>query len=141
LSEYRRLDDPEHLEVRSSEHGARLTLRPNRGRLLAEFDAPGVSAATEVYLLGGCDGLGLYWSELAEDWRGWEGVRSWRSLEGDLELSATSDSLGHVSLEVRLEEGAPPRWRLEGTLQLEAGGLDRLAARARAFCGLFGEVA
>ena len=116
-------------------------LRQYRGCLIAKFDAPGINAATEVYLLGGCDGLGEFWRELAEDWRGWRGVRSWGSLEGDLQLSATSDRLGHVPVEVRLREGAPYRWQMNGILELEAGRLEHIAKEAQAFCELFGEVA
>ena len=93
-----------------------------------------MSAATEVYLLGGCDGLDRFWRDLAENWRGWEGTRSWQSLEGELELSATSDRLGHVALQVRLDEGAPSRWRAYGTISLEAGQLDSIAAAAKTFC-------
>lgn len=128
----------ETFEVRSSEGGARLLLRRYRDGLIAEFDAPGLSSATRVYLLGGCDQLDRFWRDLAENWRGWEGTRSWQALEGDLELSATSDRLGHVELEVRLEEGAPFRWRVHGTMSLDAGQLDRIAAAARTFCARTG---
>ncbi len=127
-------------EIRSSERGACLLLRGYQSSLLAEFEASGISAATQVYLLGGCDGLDEFWHELADDWRGWEGTRSWRSLEGDLELSATSDRLGHVALEVRLDEGAPYQWRMHGTIALEAGQLDSIATAARTFCRLLGSV-
>ena len=122
-------------EVRSSEHGARFLLRrDNRDWLVAEFYAPWVNAAAQVYMLGGCDGLAHFWSELAENWQGWEGVRTWGSLEGTLELRAASDRLGHVTLEVRLDDGAPFRWRIQGILALEAGQLERIATDARIFC-------
>jgi hypothetical protein len=72
--------------VRSSGHGARFLLRrKNRNRLVAEFYAPWVSAAAQVYMLGGCDGFAHFWNELAENWHGWEGVRTWESLEGTLQ--------------------------------------------------------
>ena len=128
------LRDGESFEIRSSERGARLLLRRYRDGLIAEFDSPGLSSATQVYMLGGCDHLDRFWRDLAENWRGWEGTRSWQSLEGDLELSATSDRLGHVALEVRLEEGAPFQWRVHGKISLDAGQLDRMAAAARTFC-------
>lgn len=132
--------DGESFEIRSSERGASLLLRRYQSSLIARFDAPNLSAATQVYLLGGCDGLDKFCRELAEDWRGWEGKRSWKSLEGELELSATSDRLGHVTLEVRLDEGAPFQWRVYGVISLDAGQLDGIAAAARTFCSLFGAV-
>jgi Family of unknown function (DUF6228) len=121
-------------EIRSSERGARLLLRRYQGGLIAELNASGLSSATQVYLLGGCDHLDQFWRDLAENWRGWEGTRSWQSLEGDLEFSATSDRLGHVELEVRMEEGAPFQWRVHGKISLDAGQLDHIAAAARTFC-------
>ena len=134
MDEQGSLRDGDSFEIRSSERGARLQLRRYQSGLIAEFDSPGLSSATQVYLLGGCDHLDRFWRDLAENWRGWEGTRSWQSLEGDLELSATSYRLGHVALEVRLEEGAPFQWRVHGKLSLDAGQLDRIAAAARAFC-------
>jgi hypothetical protein len=128
------LRDVESFEIRSSERGARLLLRRYQGGLVAEFDAPDLSSATQVYVLGGCDHLDRFWRDLAENWRGWEGTPSWQSLEGDLELSATSDRLGHVALEVRLEEGAPFPWQVHGKISLDAGQLHRIAAAARTFC-------
>jgi hypothetical protein len=128
----------EPFEIRSSEGGARLLLRRYRGGLIAELDAPGLSSATQVYLLGGCDHLDRFWRDLAENWRGWKGPRSWHSLEGDLHLSATSDRLGHVALEVCLEKDAPFQWRVHGKMSLDAGQLDRIAVAARTFCARTG---
>jgi hypothetical protein len=33
--------------------------------------------------------LALFFAELAADWRGWEGERHWRALEGELEVQAS----------------------------------------------------
>ncbi|MDP8971616.1 MAG: DUF6228 family protein [Actinomycetota bacterium] len=88
-------------------------------------------------MLGGCDGFDEFWRELARDWRGWEGTRSWGSLEGELELSVVSDRLGHVTLEVCLSEGSPFQWQVHGIVSLEAGQRDCIAADARTFCRLF----
>ena len=49
--------DGESFEIRSSERGASLLLRRYQSSIIAEFDASGMSAATQVYLLVGCDGL------------------------------------------------------------------------------------
>lgn len=35
-------------------------------------------------------------------WRGWDGKKSWRAIEGELEIDATSDRTGHVTLVVRI---------------------------------------
>ncbi|MFD8110206.1 DUF6228 family protein [Streptomyces microflavus] len=44
------------------------------------------------------DGLDTFLSSLAEDFRGWEGARNWRSLERDLTISAEHRPGGYVHL-------------------------------------------
>ncbi|MFI1973349.1 DUF6228 family protein [Streptomyces cinnamoneus] len=44
------------------------------------------------------DGLDSFLSSLAEDFQGWEGARTWRSLEHDLTLSAEHRPGGYVHL-------------------------------------------
>src|SRR6202042_425444 len=41
-------------------------------------------------------------SGLAEDWRGWDGERTLGSVDGEVELRASHDKLGTVTLTVRL---------------------------------------
>ncbi|MDO0933778.1 DUF6228 family protein [Streptomyces sp. DG2A-72] len=43
------------------------------------------------------DGLDVFLAELAEEFRGWNGIRTWRSLEDDLTLTAE-----HAGSHVRL---------------------------------------
>ena len=99
---------------------------------LAQTIHPGLDATAPVgsYM---SDGLGDFFAELARDWRGWEGTRRWESLEGELTLLAESDRSGHVYVRVHLHDGAPARWMVELRLTLEAGQLERLAAKAREF--------
>lgn len=65
--------------------------------------------------------------DLARDWKGWDGKRSWASIEGELTLSATCDSAGHTMLTVELRRQTRDAWRLLGHLLLEAGQLDQIA--------------
>ena len=61
-----------------------------------------------------------------------------RRYRSDLHISATSDRLGHVALEVCLEKDAPFGWRVHGKISLDAGQLDLIAAAARTFCARTG---
>ncbi|WP_338017432.1 DUF6228 family protein [Streptomyces adustus] len=54
-----------------------------------------VSVETSVRTWDG-DGLHSFLSSLAEDFRGWEGARTWHSSEYDLTISAEHQSGGHV---------------------------------------------
>ena len=65
----------------------------NVGRYRVALDGSGLHATAAVYSYGD-DGLVTFIDELAREWRGWDGVRGWHSLEGHLSLSATTDRLG-----------------------------------------------
>jgi hypothetical protein len=99
---------------------------------------PGLSASVEVdaFAHDGEQTLGLLFRGLADDWLGWEAERTWSSLEGDFDLAATHDGLGHVALEVRLRVGPYAEdWLATGTIWLDAGPLDAVARDAAAFTG------
>jgi hypothetical protein len=70
--------------------------------------------------------------ELSATEHPWHGERSWRSLEGDLELSAMCDALGHVTITVTL---APrpwqPTWRSSATITHALGDLKTLSDAVR----------
>ncbi len=81
------------------------------------------------------DGLDVFLDGLAEDFRGWEGARTWRSLERDLTLSATHSARGYVHLTWGLHDGpASDEWHFEATTVHAAGeDMRTLAAEIRAF--------
>jgi hypothetical protein len=77
---------------------------------------------------------GLF-ADAARRWKGWEGVKSWESLEEALRLELRADRLGHVTLTVRVRSwfaGGDP-WQLEADLALDAGQLERIAGEAARF--------
>jgi hypothetical protein len=54
--------------------------------------------------------LADFFADLATLWQGWEGERSWTSVENDLTLTAVWDALGHVELGVIVRDGPAPTW-------------------------------
>ena len=88
-----------------------------------------LSATKVVYgaYSDGFDRLAEFFTGLARDWRGWEGERTYESLEHQLRIVATHD--GHVHLKVRLWQSTDPNgWSVETRLTLEPGEeLARLA--------------
>jgi hypothetical protein len=65
---------------------------------------------------------------LAADWRGGDGVRTWRSLDRELAIDARHDGRGYVALGVTLR---PPgldldhtAWSARAVIVLQAGGAD-----------------
>jgi hypothetical protein len=75
-----------------------------------------------------------YFIEMAKDWKGWKGSRDIESIEGDLSLSATTDSVGHIYIRVELKASPGDEdWHVAGTLMIEAGSLDSMAKSASKF--------
>lgn len=99
----------------------------------AALRGPNVQAIARVYVYEPGD-LAAFFRELAEQWRGWEGKKEWRSLEGELSLAATVDSTGHVSLLVNLRSCTGPfDWEVRAALPVEAGQLDGISSQVELF--------
>jgi hypothetical protein len=68
------------------------------------------------------DELIAYFDDLAEHWQGWNSVKSYQSLEGDLTLKASHDGTGHVVLDVELKCNHPPNeWSARGQVVTDPG--------------------
>ncbi|MEV3873305.1 DUF6228 family protein [Streptomyces sp. NPDC049906] len=81
------------------------------------------------------DGLHALLSSLAEEFRGWDGARTWRSLERDLTFSAERRPGGYVHLTWDIHDRPPTEeWRFE-TTTVHAAGKDmrNLATEFHAF--------
>ena len=92
------------------------------------------SAQVEVstYLVGSPE---HFFADLATHWRGFDGAKEWAELDDHLRLTATTDSTGHIYLEVVMRNyEVPENWKVEATLTFEAG---QLAPLARAIERLF----
>ena len=127
----------ERFLLHSARDGGRLELgHLGRDRWQVTISLPGLSASADVDAVAydGEHTLGLLFRRLADDWRGWDGERTWSSLEGDFDLVATHDGLGHVAVQVRLRSGPYAEdWVATGTIWLDAGQLDGVARDAAAF--------
>ncbi len=70
----------------------------------------------------------LFFDEMAANWKGWKGEKSWQSIDGSLTLKATSDSTGHVQLSIAMERFLD---HLSVTLHLVAGQLEAISRQVR----------
>lgn len=120
------------LVITCSETRATFTLaRQEADYWQADLKGRELSCSASVYAFMG-DGIDEFFRSMARDWRGWDGVRSWSSLEGELELEASSDGRGHTRLRLRMALDPARDWRIDVVLVIEAGSLDELAAGAKA---------
>jgi hypothetical protein len=123
----------EALVIESCDARSSLALRASdRAYFLADLRGAGL-AATALVSRHMSLGLAGFFAGIAADWTGWDGVREWRSFEGELTLHAESQRTGHVHLRVDLRCGTPPDWKAQAGLLLESGQLDRLASAAQEF--------
>ncbi|MBA4031417.1 MAG: hypothetical protein C0478_11095 [Planctomyces sp.] len=77
-----------------------------------------------------------FFAELAMRWADWEGELVWSSIEGELTLRCSRDSLGHISIRTELASGPmPDDWKVEATIVVEAGQLESISRRANVFFG------
>jgi hypothetical protein len=120
----------------SEDRGVEVTLTAENGRTLrldsverggdGRIDSfqvtltfPGGAATATVHEYGTV--LPNFFRELADAWRGFDGVKSFASLEGELSIEAHHDGLGTVYCEVSLGQPWPPEWTLSLVLDFGAG--------------------
>ncbi|MBA2733704.1 MAG: hypothetical protein H0U54_12520 [Acidobacteria bacterium] len=92
--------------------------------------SPNLSASLQVYAWNPCgSGLEQFFEDLAANWKGWNGEKKWTSLEGELSLVCTTDSVGHISIEVTLFDG----WNVRNVFYVDAGQLDQIVLDIKKF--------
>jgi hypothetical protein len=84
------------------------------------LEGDGLSARRRVFIFAHSN-LGLFFAELAEQWRGWEGTRLWESPEHDLVIEARFSAGGHVEMTFATQDGPLPKWRAQVTVEVEGG--------------------
>ncbi|MCZ8095474.1 MAG: DUF6228 family protein [Acidovorax sp.] len=129
------MDTPRKITIRSVHDGASLTLSGFR----PEYGGPDTETFVATATLGHwfaevsastymTQNLGDFFRDLAANWRGWQGEKSWGTLEGEVTLTATSDGTGHITMKFTLSQPYTGfEWQVSGALELEAGSLERLA--------------
>ena len=97
----------------------------------ARLKVAGLDASWRVsaHYATGFDELTEFFHGLAARWRGWEGVRTYESLEHELRLTAVHD--GHVRLAVQLRQSSlPDGWLASAVVQIDPGEEMTQAAEA-----------
>ena len=102
----------------------RVTLRENK-----------FEASARVYAFDPTDnGLPRFFDYLAADWRGWDGTRTWSSLEGEFELSCEHDRVGHVTTTAILHSNPLGHgWSGQIRFNIPAGELEAIATGVTRF--------
>ena len=114
------------VEVSTTDPSAKLGFSDFRGgKFTVSLIGPEIQIARSVYAhkeMGINDVAALLklFNKMKNNWKGWKGALSWESLEGEFGITATSNSLGHVTLHLMFQEaGSESPWRAEIDLTLE----------------------
>lgn len=75
--------------------------------------------------------LNHFFDDLEEHWRGWAGDKFWSSDSHDLVLTARSDNLGHVRLQIETERHNNHSTRFQTGVDLEPAQIERAARKLR----------
>lgn len=117
--------------------GLALSGEPSEG-LVATLAGEGIAASHYVHAYGGFGDLVEFFTELERSWRGWDGDRSWCSLESELLITAHHTG-SHVVLRVELRHMASHgggQWTAHLDLSLDAGeDLSSAVADVRSLLG------
>jgi hypothetical protein len=94
------------VEIGTSSRGLVLAWAPTSSTVEdvnAVLTDEGLSASRPVYhgYPSGFRDLVQFFEEMERDWRGWDGDRTWKSLEGDLRIAARHE-YGHVQFSITL---------------------------------------
>ncbi|MGW0657564.1 DUF6228 family protein [Streptodolium elevatio] len=104
--------------------------------IIATANDAGLNASIRVATSPGDGGLSAFLGELAENFRSWEGTRTWSSWGRELTASAAFRSRGHVAITWSLTRrfAEEEEWRAEVTTVIEAGAeMSALASEVAAF--------
>lgn len=103
-------------------------------RFIVELRDSGLHVERKVFMFEfDWENLAAYFLDLEESWKGWEGEKSWWSVEQDVAIVATSDGLGHCHLQITVRDGPNPTWQASmSDLKVDAGeDLSRSARSVR----------
>jgi hypothetical protein len=124
------------MEIKSAESDTRLRLSDLQGDyFLGNLTGRNYSATVRIWAYTDAHGLVDLLEGMAVSWRGWSGEKKWSSIEGEFSISCTHDKLGHISLDIEMQQdfGTPEAWRLKATLLIDAGQLEAIAKDAKMF--------
>ena len=96
----------------------------------------GLAAQTLVLSLDSAGhGLPAFIEELAEDFRGWDGPRTWENADHDLGVEATWTTRGYVTLRWWVTPSIYDKWTASVVVEVEAGA--EMSALARDLAAFF----
>ena len=76
--------------------------------------------------------LAKFIQELSNNWKGWDGVKTWSAMEDEYRIEATTNDTGHVTIKVTTNQNNY-KWHLVAELEIEAGQLETATKQLNLF--------
>ncbi|MBP6218909.1 MAG: hypothetical protein KA436_10010 [Oligoflexales bacterium] len=94
-----------------------------------QMESTNSSVKSTVYMYKDIPLLGDFFEDLAQNWKGWEGKRIFRSVESDFRIEAVHDHRSRVDFCIFLEGsmGSASAWSHSEHIQVECGTLSNLS--------------
>ena len=113
--------------VLGTEGGTYVVIRDARpategfGDFVVELHSSGLDVEVGVLVNDGIGGsLDAFFEEICSAWRGWQGVKRWEALEGELAVEVARVG-AHNEIRYLVSEGHPPLWTATLALLVEPG--------------------
>ncbi len=72
--------------------------------------------------------------DISKDWKGFEGTKSYKSLEGELVITARHDRKSHIELQIALTPNdSPDDWVLKFKIFIQINQLEHLSQKVEEF--------
>jgi hypothetical protein len=98
------------------------------------YEGAAVKLQKRVWGYTDCQDLVNFFQFIAKEYKGWNGVRKWASIEGEFVLSATCDSLGHVMFSLTIcEFNEHETWESNVSLGIESGQTESIVKKMEKF--------
>jgi hypothetical protein len=122
-----------NIVIKSSEGSELFQIGPREGEYInLELRMPALKARARIFLYEDNIGLFRLFEDLAQNWKGWQGVKVWTSLEEDLKLSCSTDGLGHVTIALEVtNRTVGSTWIVKASLKIDAGSLEQITHQAK----------
>lgn len=123
-------------EIKSAHSATSLTLSEIQGDYFhVTVFSPEFEGKMRVWAYTDADGLAGLFETMAEQWKGWNGTLEWGSIEREFIIKSKHDGLGHVEIQICLDKdcGALEPWRVEASIVVDCGQLDKIAKDVRKF--------
>lgn len=97
------------------------------------YKSQAIECVTRVYAYEDGFRLASIFTEMADNWKGWDGKKQWASLEGEFEIACNITSTGKVTAHFFLTHGLDREWEVKSSVFFGAGELEVLSKRMSEF--------